>query len=211
MQRGIYDSRAYAVLLLKSIFEVADPVHLFSLRTELFVELVQVLKDQISPKASKAALQTLIQISPCGRNRIKAVEAGAVPVLIELLLDCKDRKPCEMMMVVLDIMCSCAEGRAELLSHGAGLAVVSKKILRISTAANDRAVRILLSISKFSATPAVLQEMLQLGVVAKLCLVLQAESGNKAKEKAREILKMHVRAWRNSPCVPSSLLSSYPV
>ncbi|KAI4348878.1 hypothetical protein L6164_009544 [Bauhinia variegata] len=116
-----------------------------------------------------------------------------------------------MMMVVLDIMCSCAEGRAELLSHGAGLAVVSKKILRISTAANDRAVRILLSISKFSATPAVLQEMLQLGVVAKLCLVLQAESGNKAKEKAREILKMHVRAWRNSPCVPSSLLSSYPV
>ncbi|KAI4300548.1 hypothetical protein L6164_033915 [Bauhinia variegata] len=210
MQQGMYESRAYAVLLLKLMFEVADPIHLLSLRTELFVELVQVLKDQISQKASKATLQTLIQICPWGKNRTKAVESGAVTVLIDLLLDCKDRKPCEMMLMVLDMLCGCAEGRAELLSHGAGLAIVSKKILRISTAANDRAVRILLSISKFSATPNVLQEMLQLGVVVKLSLVLQVDSGNKAKEKAREILKLHGRAWRNSPCFPSNLLPSYP-
>ncbi|KAJ1379072.1 Zinc finger, RING/FYVE/PHD-type [Sesbania bispinosa] len=74
----------------------------------------------------------------------------------------------------------------------------------------SRAVRILLSISKFSATPNVLQEMLKLGVVAKLCLVLQVDSGSKAKEKAREILKLHGRTWRESPCIPNNLLSSYP-
>jgi hypothetical protein len=110
----------------------------------------------------------------------------------------------------LENLCQCAEGRAELLKHAAGLAVVSKKILRVSTLANDRAVRILLSVSKFSATPNVVQEMLKLGVVAKLCLVLQVDCGSKTKEKAREILKMHARAWRNSPCIPSNLLSSYP-
>ncbi|KAJ1384802.1 Zinc finger, RING/FYVE/PHD-type [Sesbania bispinosa] len=210
MQRGIYDSRTYAVLLLKSMSEVADSVQIANVKAELFVELVQVLKDQISQKASKATLQALIQLVPWGRNRIKAVEAGAVPVLIELLLDCKDRKPCEMVIVVLEMLCQCADGRAELLSHGAGLAIVSKKILRVSTMANDRAVRILLSVSRFSATPSVVQEMLQLGVVAKLCLVLQVDSGNKAKEKAREILKLHARAWRNSSCIPSNLLASYP-
>lgn len=211
MQKDIYESRAYAVFLLKSMSEVAEPVQLFNLKTELFIELVHVLKDQISLKASKATLQTLIQVVPWGRNRIKGVESGAVSVLIELLLDCsKERKPCEMMLVLLELLCQCAEGRAELLSHGAGLAIVAKKILRVSTMANDRAMRILLSISKFSATPSVLQEMLKLGVVAKLCLVLQVDSGDKAKEKAREILKLHARVWRNSPCIPSSLFSSYP-
>jgi len=211
MQKGFFESRAYAVFLLKSMSQVADPVQMLHLRQELFGELVQVLKDQISTKTSKDILQTLIHFSPWGRNRIKAVEAGTVPVLIELLLDCKDRKPCEMVLVLLEILCQCAEGRAELLSHGAGLAIVSKKILRVSTLANDRAVRILLCVSKFSATPHVLQEMLKLGVVAKLCLVLQVDSGNKAKEKAREILKLHARVWKNTPCVPNNLLSSYPV
>ncbi|KAK7337324.1 hypothetical protein VNO77_17890 [Canavalia gladiata] len=211
LQKGFFESRAYAVFLLKSMSEVAEPVQLLHLRTELFVELVQILKDQISQKTLKATLHILIQFCPWGRNRIKAVEAGTVPVLIELLLDCKERKPCEMMLVLLEALCTCAEGRAELLSHGAGLAIVSKKILRVSTLANDRAVRILLSVSKFSATPHVVQEMLKLGVAAKLCLVLQVDSGNKAKEKAREILKLHARAWRNSPCIPTNLLSSYPV
>ncbi|KAK7268099.1 hypothetical protein RIF29_20786 [Crotalaria pallida] len=210
MQRGMYESRAYAVLLLKSISEVANHEVIANTRNELFSELVQVLKDQISTKASKASLHTLIQLCPWGRNRIKAVEAGAIPVLIELLLDSKERKPCEMMLVLLEMLCQCADGRAELLNHGAGLAIVSKKTLRVSTMANDRAVSILLSVSRFSATPSVVQEMLQLGVVAKLCLVLQVDSGSKAKEKAREILKLHARVWRNSPCIPSNLLVSYP-
>ncbi|CAK8544153.1 unnamed protein product [Lathyrus sativus] len=211
MQKGFFESRAYAVFLLKSMSEVAEQVQLLHQKTELFVELVQVLKDQISQKVSKAALQTLIHLCPCGRNRIKGVEAGTVPVLIELLLEnCKDRKPNEMMLVLLECLCQCAEGRAELLRHGAGMAVVSKKILRVSSVANDRAVRILLSVSRFSATHNVVQEMLKLGVVAKLCLVLQVDCGSKTKEKAREILKMHARVWRDSPCIPSNLLSSYP-
>ncbi|XP_015951373.1 E3 ubiquitin-protein ligase PUB23 [Arachis duranensis] len=210
LQRGIYESRAYAVFLLKSMSQVANPNQLVNLRNELFVELVQVLKDQISQKASKETLETLIEICPWGRNRIKAVESGAIHVLIELLLDCKEKKPCEMMMVVLDILCQTADGRAELLGHAAGVAVVSKKILRVSTLVNDRAVKILLSIARYSATQSVVQEMLLIGVVAKLCLVLQVDSGNKAKEKAREILKLHSKTWRNSPCLPTNFLSAYP-
>ncbi|KAL2322993.1 hypothetical protein Fmac_027372 [Flemingia macrophylla] len=210
MQRGIYESRAYVVLLLKAMTEVADPVQLNNLKVEFFMELVQVLKDQVSEKASRATLQTLIQVCRWGRNRVKAVEAGAVPVIVELLLECKERKVCEMMLIVLEILCQSADGRAGLLGHAAGVAIVAKKILRVSTVANDRAAKILLSVCRFSATAAVVQEMVQLGVVAKLCLVLQVDSGERAKEKAREILKLHARAWRHSPCVPSNLLASYP-
>ncbi|KAF1897869.1 hypothetical protein Lal_00032631 [Lupinus albus] len=204
MQKGIYESRVYALFLLKSMSEVAEPVQLFHIRTELFMELIHVLKDHISQKVSTSNTGSTMSLG------IKAVSVGAVSILIELLLECKERKPCEVMLVLLESLCQCAEGRAELLRHGAGLAIVSKKILRVSTMANDRAVRILLSVSRFSATPSVVQEMLKIGVVAKLCFMLQVDSGNKAKEKAREILKLHARVWRDSPCIPNNLISSYP-
>jgi hypothetical protein len=210
MQGGNYESRAYAVLLLKSMLEVADPLKLISLKHELFSEIVQVLRDQISHKASNASLQLLINLCPWGRNRIKAIEAKAVSVLIDLLLDSSERRTCEMVLMVLDLLCQCAEGRAELLGHGAGLAIVSKKILRVSQVASERAVRIILSISKYSTTTSVLQEMLQIGIVAKLCLVLQVDCGSKTKDKAREVLKIHARVWKSSRCIPANLLSSYP-
>ncbi|KAL8517680.1 hypothetical protein ACS0TY_015785 [Phlomoides rotata] len=210
LQFGDYESRAYAVMMLKSMVEVSEPAQLINLRSGFFSGLARILKDQISQKASKATLKVLISVSPWGRNRIKAVEAGFVPILIDLLLDSSDKRSCEMTLMVLDFVCQCADGRAELLKHGAGLAIVSKKILRVSQVASERAVRILHSISRFSATPMVLQEMLQIGVVAKLCLLLQVDCGSKTKERAKEMLKFHARAWKNSSCIPNTLISSYP-
>ncbi|GAB4834069.1 hypothetical protein Ancab_032322 [Ancistrocladus abbreviatus] len=203
-----YESRVFALELMKSMLDMADPPQLISLKAKLFVELVQILRDQISSKATKGALKLLIQLCPWGRNRVKAVEAGSVGTIVDLLLDCSDKRMCEMMLVVLDQLCCCAEGRAELLNHGAGLAVVSKKILRISHLGSERAVRILYNVSKHSGTSWVAQEMVQLGVLAKLSLVLQIDCEVKTKEKAREIIKLHARAWRNSPCVPKNLVAS---
>jgi hypothetical protein len=207
---GNYQSRASTTILLKSMFEVADPNQMITIKREFFRDIVCVLQDQISQQASKAALKLLVDLCPWGRNRVKAVEGGAVPVLIELLIDTTDKRVCELLLVVLDQLCGCAEGRAELWKHAAGLAVLSKKILRVSHMATDRAVRILSSVCRFSATSRVLQEMLQVGVVSKLCLVLQVESSLKTKERARGILKLHSRVWKNSSCIPAHMLSSYP-
>ncbi|KAL5709096.1 hypothetical protein ACHQM5_019819 [Ranunculus cassubicifolius] len=208
---GSCQARIYAVLLLKSIFELADPLHLISLKPEMFVQLVRVLCDNMSEKARRAALQILIEICPWGRNKIKAANAGAVGVLVELLLENLEKREAEMILVVLDQLCGCAEGRADLLKHSAGIAIVSKKILRVSQLASERAVRILYSISKFSPTSSVLQEMLQVGVVSKLCLVLQVGCSAKAKEKARDTLRLHSRVWKSSTCLPSLLINSYPL
>ncbi|XP_059625485.1 E3 ubiquitin-protein ligase PUB23-like [Cornus florida] len=206
-----YQSRTHAIMLLKAILEVGDPVHLITIKPDFFFGVVHILQDQkILNQASKAALKLLVELCPWGRNRIKAVQAGAVSVLIELLLDTSEMRACELVLIVLNQLCSCAEGRAELLKHGAGLAVVSKKILRVSHTGTDRAVRILSSISRFSATDRVLEEMLQAGVVSKLCLVLQVDCSLKAKDRAKEILKLHSRVWKNSSCIPPHLLSSYP-
>ncbi|XP_060196562.1 E3 ubiquitin-protein ligase PUB22-like [Lycium barbarum] len=210
MQRGSYESRAYAVMLMKDMFEASTPTLIFSLKQEFFIQVVQVLRDEISQKATKASLQVLVHTCPFGRNKVKAAEAGAVRVLVDLLLDSSEKRACELMLILLDQICQSAEGRAELLKHAGGLSILSKKILRVSKVGSERAIKILHSISKFSATPSVVQEMLSLGVVAKLCLVLQVDCGSKAKDRAREILKFHAKAWRSSPCIPMNLLSSYP-
>ncbi|KAF2566322.1 hypothetical protein F2Q68_00024390 [Brassica cretica] len=213
MQRGMYESRAYATLLLKNILEVADPMQIMTLKPAVFTEVVQILDDRISHKATKSALHILVNVCPWGRNRHKAVEAGVISMIIELLMDesfSSDRRGPEMAMVVLDLLCQCAEGRAEFLNHGAAIAVVCKKILRISQTASDRAVRVLFSVGRFCATPALLNEMLQLGVVGKLCLVLQVSCGSKTKEKAKELLKLHARAWKESPCLTRNMILAYP-
>ncbi|KAL3620248.1 hypothetical protein CASFOL_035160 [Castilleja foliolosa] len=211
LENGDCKSRGQAILLLRSAFDIADPAHLIGSRPELYIQTVHVVRDRISHQATKAALKLLMELCPWGRNRVKAVESGTISALIELLLDqMTDRRACELALAVLDQLCSCAEGRAELLSHGAGLAIVSKKILRVSHAASDRGVRILGSISKYSGSSRVVLEMLQVGVVAKLCLVGQVEANRKTKERAKEILRLHSRVWKGSSCIPSHLLSSYP-
>uniref|UniRef100_A0A0A0KJY2 U-box domain-containing protein n=2 Tax=Cucumis sativus TaxID=3659 RepID=A0A0A0KJY2_CUCSA len=210
LQNGNCQSRAYAVMLLKSSLELADPIRLMSIERELLREIVRVIHDHISHQASKSALKVLAEVCPWGRNRVKAVEGGAVGVLVELLLNSTERRWSELGLVILDQLCGCAEGREKLVAHAAGLAVVSKKILRVSAMASDRAVRILSSICRFSASAKVMQEMLEVGVVAKLCLVLQMDCSMKTREKARDTLKLHSRVWSNSSCIPPHLLSAYP-
>ncbi|XP_073290680.1 E3 ubiquitin-protein ligase PUB23-like [Primulina huaijiensis] len=210
LESGNCQSRAHAVMLLKSALYVADPEHLIGSKPEIYKQVVRILRDKISRQATKTALKLLVELCPWGRNRIKAVENSAVSALIELLLETEDRRICELVLIVLDQLCGCAEGRAQLLEHGAGLAIVSKKILRVSNVASDRAVRIICSITKHTANSRVLNEMMQVGVVSKLCLVLQVERSHKTKERAKEILRLHSRVWKDSSCIPPHLLSSYP-
>lgn len=210
LETGDYQSRAYATMLLKSAFAVADPTQLMNVKTELFSQLKRVLSDGISQQASKAALKLVVELCPWGKNRVKAVEAGVVMALIEMLLEVSERRACELTMIALDQLCGCAEGRAEVVKHGAGVAIVAKKILRVSHVVNERGVKILSSICRYSGNGRVVMEMLQVGAVSKLCLVLQVEGSLKTKESAKEMLRLHSRAWRASPCIPLPLLHSYP-
>ena len=136
-----------------------------------------------------------------------------MPAFEDLLLDDPERRVNELSHLWRWTSCArtCAEGHAELVAHAAGLAVVGKKVLRVSEAASERAVRVLRSVARHAATPAVLQEMAQSGVVAKLCAALRSEQcGVRTKERAHEVLKLHSRTWRSSPCLSPKFLELYP-
>lgn len=208
LQKSDNHIRSLAVQLLRSITEHVSPARIVNVQQDFFRELVNVVRDQVG---TKSALYVLAGLCPFGRNRIKAVRAGVVPLLIEMLLDEPDRRICELALVVLDRLCGCAEGRAEVAGNATGIAIVARKILRVSHLASERAVRILWLVARHVATPAVLHEMMQVGAVDKLCLVLQSEDcGAKAKEKAMEILRLHHNVWRNSPCLLPQFLNLYP-
>lgn len=212
LQRTNTTSRAHAALLLEAVTAVMPSNRLVSLPEEVFGEAVQLLRDRVSSPATRAALHVLVGTTSWGRNRVKAVDAGAVAVLVDMLLDGPvERRGCELALAALDRMCGCAEGRAALVSHGAGVAVVGRKVLRVSEVASEKAVRVLRSVARHAATAAVVQEMAQTGAVEKLCVVAQSEQcGERTRERARETLRLHARAWRNSPCLQPHLQALYP-
>ncbi|KAJ1273564.1 hypothetical protein BS78_06G291400 [Paspalum vaginatum] len=208
LQRPSTASRERAALLLHGATAAMPANRLASLPEQVFREVVQLLRDRAalsSWPATKAALHVLVATTSWGRNRVKAADAGAVPVLVDMLFDPaseRRRRACELALAALDRLCGCAEGRADLVAHAAGVAAVGRKALRVSEAATDKAVRVLRSVARHASTPAVLQEMAQTGVVATLCLVAQSEQyAERTRERARETLRLHATAWRTSPCL----------
>ncbi|EXB39655.1 E3 ubiquitin-protein ligase [Morus notabilis] len=204
------DLKSEAMKVLKLVIEASNSSRLERLRLELFMNITKILRESssLSQQAIKSALQILIEACPWGRNRIKIIESGAVFDLIELELTSKpDRHTTEMIFTLLAHLCTCADGRAQFLQHAGGIAMVSKRILRVSVATDDRAIHVLSLIAKFSAKSEVLVEMLKLGAVTKLCMVMQADCAMFLKDKAKEILRLHSKVWNNSPCIAVYLLS----
>ncbi|MED6119366.1 hypothetical protein PIB30_011169 [Stylosanthes scabra] len=199
-----------AMPLLKLTIENTNPTILGNLNFQFFKEMVRVLgKRTISQQALKSTLQILTETCPLGKNRKRIVESGAVTELIELELEKPEKNISELIFNLLAHLCSCAEGREMFLKHAAAIAMVSKRILRVSSATDDRAVHILLMIGKYSGSNDIVLEMLRVGAVSKLCMVMQADCASYLKEKAREILRLHSKVWSNSPCIQVYLLTRY--
>ncbi|KAJ4717097.1 RING-type E3 ubiquitin transferase [Melia azedarach] len=200
--------KSHALIVLKMIVETADSCNFLErLRPELFRKLVGVFRQGITHQGINAALHVMLDSCSWGRNRIMMVQSGAIFELIELELSTPEKRTTELILGILFHLCSSADGRAQFLSHRAAIAVVTRRILRVSPAADDRAILILSLICKFSTNNLVLQEMLKYGTVLTLCTFLQADRPPCLKQKAREILRSHYDEWKDSPCIDASVLT----
>ncbi|KAI5318835.1 hypothetical protein L3X38_038543 [Prunus dulcis] len=191
----------HAVLVLKSIIQKANSIVLETLNPDFFKKLVGVLRNGVTQQGTNAALHIMLDACPWGRNRIKMVDAGAVYELIELEFEAPEKKTTELIFGILFHLCSCADGRAQFVSHKGGIFVVSNRLLKVSPSADDRVVLILSLICKYSGTNMVLQEMLEVGAVYRLCTLLQVDCAPYLKDKARQILRSHYEEWKKCPCL----------
>ncbi|XP_057506014.1 E3 ubiquitin-protein ligase PUB24-like isoform X1 [Actinidia eriantha] len=205
-----YTVKNHAMLVLKGIIGKPSSNVLEKLKPEFFERIVGVLREAgISQQGINAALQIMLDACLLRRNQIMMIESGAVFELIELELGSPEKKTSELILGILFHLCSSADGRAQFLSHSASVALITKRLLTVSPAADDRALLIISIICKFSGTPLVIQEMLKVGTFAKLCMVLQGDCATYLKDKAKETLREHSNAWKNSPCIEVRTFSQY--
>ncbi|PIN10640.1 Ubiquitin--protein ligase [Handroanthus impetiginosus] len=202
-------SKTQSLIVLKNVIEVASPSFIERLEPNFSEKVVKLLRKNISPQATRAILRTLIKTCQVGGNKLKIIESGAVYDLIEMELCNPEKRTTDLIFCLLANLCTCADGRQQLLKHAGGIAVAAKRLLRVSAATDDRVLCILELIARFSATSEVVFEMLRVGGVSKLCMVLQADCEDYLKKKAREILRLHSNVWSNSPCIQIYLLTRY--
>ncbi|KAL6521193.1 hypothetical protein OROGR_017762 [Orobanche gracilis] len=191
--------KPHAACLMKVVIQRANASALERLKPEFFGTLFSNLRPDsfISQQGMLSLLHILLETCPWGRNRVIMIESGGVFDLIEVMeLRNLEKKTTELVLEILCHLCSCADGRAQLVNHAAGIHVVSRRILKVSPMADDSAVFIIWLISKYSGTSAVLNEMLRVGTVAKLCMVMQANCAAHLKEKVKEILRSHSDVWK---------------
>ncbi|CAJ1967265.1 unnamed protein product [Sphenostylis stenocarpa] len=202
--------KSHAVVLLKRIINKGDTCHVRErLKPEFFETMVKIMRHGVTQQGTSAALHVLLSASSSTRNRMMMMEAGVVHELVEIELGAPEKRITELTLAILFHLCCCANGRAKFLSHEGSIAVVTERILKVSAAVDDRAVFILAMVAKFSGTNAVLQEMLKVGSMAKLCMVLQADRAKYLKDKAMEILKEHTGVWSDSPCFHHTSFYNY--
>ncbi|XP_042487670.1 E3 ubiquitin-protein ligase PUB23-like [Macadamia integrifolia] len=210
LQRGSAEGRLHTVTIFRKMAKVVEYNFSWVVQDQsidLLKSLLEFLSDEIHSKAFSYALDVLVHIiGSSKKNRLKAIEAGAVCVLIELLPD-SNKPKCEKILLLIKLLCECAEGRLGLVEHGLGIAVLSKKILRVSDAATKLGVKILWLICSSHPSMRVLEEMLVLGSVKKLlALVHYINVGQSSiKNKALKIFKLHGSTWQQYPCFPSEL------
>ncbi|XP_077247186.1 E3 ubiquitin-protein ligase PUB23-like [Tasmannia lanceolata] len=209
LQKGSAEARLHSVTILRSLVKNGpEPdwnLIINDMDMDIFKSLLELLSDEICTKASSCALDVLIEILGTSRkNRLKAIEAGAICVLIELLPD-TNRQKCEKMLFLLKLLCKCPEGRLALADHGLSISVISKKILRVSEQATKLGVKILWLICSFLPRESVLEEMLMFGSVKKLLALLHIDGRSSTKEKAIKIIKLHGNSWSLYPCFPGEL------
>ncbi|KAL7588826.1 hypothetical protein Lser_V15G36946 [Lactuca serriola] len=206
--------KPHALVLLKDLINYAKSHVLERLKLDFFKTIVVILRQRENKNLEqriKEGLHVLLSTCTWPRNCSMMIQAGAVFELVELELGSPDKETTELIMAVLFHLCSSADGRARLLGHAAGLAMITKRMGKVSHKVDERALMIISLISKFSATDGVLQEMVRVGTVEKLCMVLQVNGRHShPRDKAREILKRHSNVWKDSPCLDITLLTRNP-
>ncbi|XP_030550880.2 E3 ubiquitin-protein ligase PUB23-like [Rhodamnia argentea] len=207
LQRGSAEARIHATTILRQMAQ-SETHWTFVLQDhgiDLFKSLLELVSDEICTRASSYALEVLVEmLSASKKSRVRAIEAGAVCVLVELLPE-SNRSKSEKILALLKLLCECAEGRLAIVDHGMGIAAVTKKMLHVSSAATKLSVKIVWLIGSFHPSERVLEEMLICGSVKKLLALLHIDGRSSTKEKVIKMFKLHGQSWQRCPCFPNEL------
>ncbi|CAL5055267.1 unnamed protein product [Urochloa decumbens] len=207
LQRGGAEARLHAMDIVTKVSSVAGAGD-WTAGVEVgdvVKSLLELLADEVSPRLSSRALDVLLDVverSPPA----KAVEVGAVHVLVELLASAADRRDAERILLLLKRLCKCPEGRLAFAEHDLAVAAVAKTMMRVSQLATQLAVKVLWLVSVVAPpSEKVLEDMVLTGAVAKLLGLLHVETPPATKHKTVRMVRINGGFWRQYPCFPTDL------
>ncbi|EFJ07380.1 hypothetical protein SELMODRAFT_133879 [Selaginella moellendorffii] len=170
--------------------------------------LVAILRRNGNQVLVNSSLRALLGICLPLRNRARAARTGAVAALVELLPDTSGGVA-EHILIVLELLCGCAEGRAAIDDHALAIPAIVKKILRVSDSATANAVGILWAVCRDSgrSSAAMRERTGGLGLFGKLLLLLRRDVSPGTRHKVIDILDKvyNARMDLSSPPPPASL------
>ncbi|CAL4884755.1 unnamed protein product [Urochloa decumbens] len=206
LQRGGAEARLHAMDIVTKVSGVAGAGD-WTAGVEVgdvVKSLLELLADEVSARLSSRALDVLLDVverSPPA----KAVEVGAVHVLVELLAGAADRRDAERILLLLKRLCKCPEGRLAFAEHDLAVAAVAKTMMRVSQLATQLAVKVLWLVSVVAPSEKVLEDMVLTGAVAKLLGLLHVETPPATKHKTVRMVRINGAFWRQYACFPTDL------
>ncbi|KAL2636143.1 hypothetical protein R1flu_007622 [Riccia fluitans] len=194
--RGSLDGRINAAHLLASLATDDEMKLSVGATAGVFEGLVKLLKEDSYARAMKAGLKAFLAICGPKKNRIKAVESGVVSAIVELLPEA-DRSNTERALVLMELLCSCSDGRSAVSSHALAVPVLVRIILRVSDVATEHAVSCLWAVCQQAPKECVDQAAVQAGILTQLLHLAQVENENtKTKQKAKDLLGQLRHRWK---------------
>ncbi|XP_051117858.1 U-box domain-containing protein 21-like [Andrographis paniculata] len=211
MKAGSLSSRRNAVIAVKSILSFDENKAEEITKIEGALEtLVKMIKEPICPTTTKASLLAMYHTLKSPQSAAIAArlaETGLVAALLEILAESSGRSVCEKALGVLDGLCMHGEGRLKAYENALTVAVLVKKLLRVSEVATELAISILVKLGRHDEDGEtcvnVMIEALEVGAFQKLLLLLQLGTSDVTREKLSELLRLLNLYRPNVECTDS--------
>jgi hypothetical protein len=147
-----------------------------------------------------ASLKCFAAICLASKNRVKAIDAGVAPALVDTLmlqvqpsseeLQLENETVTELAVCVLDLVCACAEGRAAVCDRVEAITALVKIVLRQSKLATEHALAALWAICRSTADAHIQLEAVRAGLFTKLLVLVQSDHGPRTKAIASHLLRL---------------------
>lgn len=199
--QGRKEAQENACMLLEKLSLEEDLKETIGASPGVMETLKRMLADEKNPKPIKLATKTLLALCLLRDNRLRAVEAGAVASLVEMLPRAR-AATAEKALATLELLGTTEEGKEAIISHALAVPVLVELILKVSDRGTEYAAGTLSMMCIDSVT---MQEAaVAYGAPTKLLLLIQSECTTRAKRKASQLLKVLHPLWLQEPCNPGS-------
>ncbi|KAK9061921.1 hypothetical protein SSX86_019105 [Deinandra increscens subsp. villosa] len=188
LNEGSIETKINCTKLIQTLMEHDDFEVEIVASHSLLAALMRLVRDKRHPNGNLAGLKLLKSICSHKQVRILIVNIGAVPQLVELLAG-MNPECLELILFILDAVSTVTEGKLALSSCSDTIPNMVRILMRVSERCTQLALSILWSICKVSpedySTIGV-----DVGLAAKLLLVIQSGCDPLLKQRSAELLKL---------------------